>query len=96
MTLQVLLCQNEITPVATIAALALARDNNVFRLAHSCAIHHHEVSRHAGSILNLAPAVKDAPSEFLTLPSVLCVNESEAEILTGIHVANKAVRACNL
>eukprot|EP00045_Choanoeca_perplexa_P001183 m.18328 g.18328 ORF g.18328 m.18328 type:complete len:311 (+) comp10786_c0_seq4:50-982(+) len=69
---KVLLCQNEITPSATIAALAHARDNNVL------------------SILNLAPAVKDAPSEFFTLPSILCVNESEAEILTGIKVSSKA------
>eukprot|EP00730_Choanoeca_flexa_P009701 TRINITY_DN12925_c0_g1_i1.p1 TRINITY_DN12925_c0_g1~~TRINITY_DN12925_c0_g1_i1.p1 ORF type:complete len:308 (+),score=53.17 TRINITY_DN12925_c0_g1_i1:51-974(+) len=69
---KVLLCQNEINPEATIAALTLAQKHNVL------------------SILNLAPAVKDPPSEYLTLPSIVCVNESEVEILTGIKVTSKA------
>lgn len=47
-----------------------------------------------GSILNVAPAQKGLSSEFFTLPDIFCVNETEAEIVTGIKVTDIQVRIC--
>lgn len=47
------------------------------------------LSRFRGiSILNAAPAMKDIPEELLTLPTIFCVNESEAHLITGIDVVS--------
>lgn len=40
------------------------------------------------SILNAAPALKDLPESLLTLPTVFCVNESEASLITGLNVTS--------
>jgi ribokinase len=58
-----------------------------------------KIARDAGvlTILNPAPAMADLPRECYTLTDILCPNESEAELLTGIGVkgapqAEEAVR----
>lgn len=40
------------------------------------------------SILNAAPGVGDLPKVLLTLPTIFCVNESEASLITGLSVAS--------
>jgi ribokinase len=49
-----------------------------------------EIAREAGvlTILNPAPAVPDLPRACYGLADILCPNETEAEILTGIGVRN--------
>lgn len=38
------------------------------------------------SILNAAPGISDIPKELLTLPTIFCVNETEAALVTGLKV----------
>jgi ribokinase len=38
------------------------------------------------SILNAAPGQKNLPKELFSLPSIFCVNELEAEEITGLPV----------
>ncbi|XP_055382786.1 ribokinase [Condylostylus longicornis] len=38
------------------------------------------------SILNCAPAFENTPNELLTLPTFLCVNESEAALMTNLNI----------
>lgn len=38
------------------------------------------------SILNAAPGISDIPQELLTLPTIFCVNETEASLITGFNV----------
>ncbi|XP_002165880.2 ribokinase isoform X1 [Hydra vulgaris] len=38
------------------------------------------------TIFNPAPALKELPNEFLMYSSILCCNETEAEILTGLSI----------
>lgn len=38
------------------------------------------------SILNAAPALENIPLDLIKLPSIFCVNEIEASIITGIKV----------
>ncbi|XP_058790010.1 ribokinase-like [Phymastichus coffea] len=40
---------------------------------------------HGTSIVNAAPAIKDINTEIFKLSDIFCVNESEAEIMTGIE-----------
>jgi len=40
------------------------------------------------TIFNPAPAVKDLPYEFLRNTSILCCNETEAELMTGMSVSS--------
>lgn len=87
--LKVLICQNEIPMDTTLAAL---------RIAHAAGIKRQEaVSIHLlrswpeHSIFNLAPAVADPPQEALTLPSIFCVNETEASLVSGIQVVDVEV-----
>jgi ribokinase len=42
------------------------------------------------SIFNPAPAQPPLPTEAFTLPSVFCVNETEAQLFTGIEVTDAA------
>lgn len=42
------------------------------------------------SILNAAPGLKDLPEGLLKLPSIFCVNETEASLITGVKVASIA------
>lgn len=49
------------------------------------------------SILNVAPAQKGLAPEFFSLPDIFCVNETEAEIVTGMKVADiQSAEACAL
>lgn len=49
-----------------------------------------ELMKHGISILNAAPGLRDLPESLLTLPTIFCVNESEAELITGISVSSVA------
>jgi len=49
------------------------------RLAHSVGVM---------TILNTAPALSSLPEEIYSLCDILCLNETETEILTGIHITN--------
>lgn len=40
------------------------------------------------SILNAAPAMKNAPQDLIRFASILCVNESEAGLMTGMEVSS--------
>lgn len=40
------------------------------------------------SILNAAPGLKDIPEALLSLPTIFCVNESEAALITGMSVTS--------
>lgn len=42
------------------------------------------------SILNAAPGLKDLPDGILRLPTIFCVNESEASLITGLPVDSVA------
>jgi len=43
------------------------------------------------SIFNVAPGVKDLPREMLSITDILCLNETEAEIVTGLEkISDKA------
>eukprot|EP00039_Didymoeca_costata_P019772 m.338872 g.338872 ORF g.338872 m.338872 type:complete len:348 (+) comp18576_c0_seq1:121-1164(+) len=66
---KILMCQNEIEMDTTIAALKIAKGSSSVR-----------------SIFNPAPAPADGilPAEAYSLPDVFCVNETEAELMTGI------------
>ncbi|KAK9511908.1 hypothetical protein O3M35_000469 [Rhynocoris fuscipes] len=45
------------------------------------------------TILNAAPAETGLDEDILKLPHILCVNESEAEMLTGVKISSKAAAA---
>lgn len=64
----VLICQNEIPPEISLAAMQIAREAGVF------------------TIYNPAPAVKDVPEALFELSDLVCPNESETQILTGLPV----------
>lgn len=64
----IVLCQLEIPIEITLAALQIAKSENVT------------------TILNPAPGHEDLPEEFYALSDIVCPNESEAELLTGIPV----------
>lgn len=76
---KVIVCQLEVAPQVTLAALKMARKLGV------------------RTIFNPAPAIQLDP-EFYKYTDVICPNESEAEILTGIQVKtpDDATRAVKL
>ena len=43
------------------------------------------------SVFNPAPARSELPAELYTLPSIFCLNETEAQLLTGISVVDVPV-----
>ncbi|XP_076442336.1 ribokinase-like isoform X2 [Babylonia areolata] len=65
---KVLVCQLEVPPATSLAALRMAKSHGVF------------------SIFNAAPAVKELDPAFFTACDMLCANETEAELLTGVEV----------
>ncbi|KAK3576330.1 hypothetical protein CHS0354_039736 [Potamilus streckersoni] len=65
---KVVICQLEINPQTTLAALKLAKKFGVL------------------TIFNPAPGLANLDTEFYTYSDIICPNETEAEILTGLPV----------
>ncbi|PVD26034.1 hypothetical protein C0Q70_13702 [Pomacea canaliculata] len=68
---KVLVCQLEVPPSTSLAALRLAKSNKVY------------------SIFNPAPAIENLDPQFYTACDMLCANESEAELLTGVPITDE-------
>ncbi|XP_038074729.1 ribokinase-like [Patiria miniata] len=69
-TAKVLLCQLEVNPETSLAAMKIARDRGIT------------------TVLNPAPAIADLHPDFFKFCDIICPNETEAELLTGLQVTN--------
>ncbi len=67
---KVLICQLEIKPETSLAAMKMAQSKGVT------------------TILNPAPAIADLQSDFFKFCDIICPNETEAQLLTGLQVTN--------
>jgi sugar/nucleoside kinase (ribokinase family) len=73
---QVMVCQLEVRPETTLAALRLGKSKGLV------------------TIFNPAPAPPSLDPEFYTLTDIFCVNETEAETLSGVVLLRSAARGC--
>ncbi|XP_011406960.1 PREDICTED: ribokinase-like [Amphimedon queenslandica] len=74
---KVLVCQLEISPETTLNALKLAKEAR-------------EDSAATTTIFNAAPGLAGLKKEFYKYSDILCVNETEAELLSGVSVTDRA------
>ncbi|XP_062862842.1 ribokinase isoform X2 [Trichomycterus rosablanca] len=74
---KVLVCQLEVSPQTSLQALRMARQSQEFYISST-----------VKTIFNPAPAVPDLHADFYKESDIFCCNESEAELLTGAHVAS--------
>ncbi|XP_022088584.1 ribokinase-like [Acanthaster planci] len=67
---KVLLCQLEVNPETTLAAMKVAQEKGIT------------------TVLNPAPAIADLHPDFYKFCDIICPNETEAELLTGLQVTS--------